>query len=316
VPRNGSALLAVLATLCWSAAARAESARWLSLDGRCKARVEEIGRRVEAALAGSRPTTARAKLSIDETEGGLALTINLEVDSRALGTKTVVVPSCEEALDAAVLVLAVALGEASPPSTDASVSVAAPEQESLNFVSPKPVVEDVDPPKAAGRQAKRPAAGVVLLGGVDGGVLPNATPYVGAAVSLLALPIELRAAFRYGLRRQDESVETDSIVRTSADFAALELSACPGLGEKLRVSLCAGGELGLVRVESTQGDGVRTVDRDEDAPRLAGLLTGLVSRSVGAVRLELELAGSAVAVGPEGAARAGLRVGAGAGTRF
>jgi hypothetical protein len=314
VPRNGSVLLALLATLCSSAAASAESAHWLSLEGRCEASAEEIGRRVEAALSGSRPTTARATISIDEADAGLALTIDLEVDSRALGTKTMVVPSCEEAIDAAVLVLSVALGETSPTSTGVSASLTVPEQ--AGIVPPKPVAEDVDPLEAAGRLAKRPAAGVVLLGGVAGGVLPNATPYVGAAVSLLAFPVELRAAFRYGLRREEESVETDSTVRTSADFAALELSACPGVGEELRVSLCAGAELGMVRVESTHGDGVRTVDRREEDPRLAGLLTGLVSRSVGALRLELELAGSAVAVGPEGAARAGLRVGAGAGTRF
>jgi hypothetical protein len=316
VPRLGFLLLAFLATLCWSAVASAQSARWLSLEGACEASAEDLERRVHAEVAGSLPATASAKLGIHDVGRGLELTIDLEVDSRALGTKTVVVPSCEEALDAAVLVLAVALGETSRTSTATSAS-APPERPLASLLAPEPAVgADVGPPKLGDRQAKPSVASAVLLGGVDASTLPTVTPYVGVAVALLALPVELRAAFRYGLRREEESVENDSTARTSADFGALELSACGGRGAELRFSLCAGGELGLVRVESRQGDVGDSVDRDDSTPRLAGLLTGLVSRSVGAVRLELELAGSAVALGPDDALRAGVRAGAGAGARF
>ncbi|HEY3496320.1 MAG TPA: hypothetical protein VGK73_16585, partial [Polyangiaceae bacterium] len=171
-------------------------------------------------------------------------------------------------------------------------------------------------PVADGAESKRPALGVVVLGGIDVNTLPNATPYVGGAVALLALPVELRAAFRYGLRREDENQETELSERTRAEFAALELSACRGLGTELRFSLCAGGEFGVVHRTYVRREGGDSVDVDESTPRFAGVVTGRVEHSVGALRLELDLAGSAVALGPEGAPRASLRLGAGAGTQF
>lgn len=264
-------------------------------------------------LAGARPGAARARIVTEPADGGFLLSIELEIGAAQRGTKAAVVPSCEEALDAAVLVLAVAVGETPEPVAEAPAI--APSPVSIT-VPARAVPSDREPTTSLRDTSQRLSAGIVVLGGVDANTLAHATPYVGAAVALLSMPIELRAAFRYGLRREDETRETDAIERTSAEFGALELSACRGVGSEVRLSLCAGGELGVVHAERQRTQGADSVDVDESVPRVAGVLTGWVARQVGAVRLELEVAGSAVAYGPEGASRASLRLGAGAGTQF
>jgi hypothetical protein len=227
------------------------------------------------------------------------------------------VPSCDEAIDAAVLVLAVALAEATavPPEPNGrAAEVRAPENAFTLPTAPRLANERAAP--SSGPSKKHPRAAVVALGGVDVNTLPQATAYLGGAVALLSLPMELRAAFRYGLGREEENQETNASERTRAEFGALELSACHGFDSDRDLSLCAGGELGVVHLERVRSEGEESVDVDESEPRVAGVLTGRLAQSVGPVRLELELGGSLVAVGPDGARRASLRLGAGAGTRF
>jgi hypothetical protein len=330
--------LALLAPLSMAAPARAESVDWLDLDGGCAASSAELGPRVEAALASPRPPEARARVRLEEVEGGVRLAVALTLAEHELGTKTVVLPSCEEALDAAVLVLAVALDDSSPrasgtpersnagvaperSSTDVSPREAAPEREraqpaAFAFSTPRAVTADANPALTDGSPSAGPSVRVGVLGGVDAGTLSHATPYVGAAITLVTLPIDVRAAFRYGLRREEEEVESGRSLQSSADFGAIELAACRETRSSWELGLCAGGEFGLVRVEQLRSEPDRSANLEETSARVAGVLAGRVARRVGAVRLELELAGSAVALRPDASSRTSVRVGAGAGTQF
>jgi hypothetical protein len=161
-----------------------------------------------------------------------------------------------------------------------------------------------------------PSLSTVLLGGADLGTLEQPTAYVGAAVSLLSLPVELRAAFRYGARREETSEASGASERASNAFMALELTGCRGTSAELRVTLCAGGELGLVTSDRARSDGSDRVDTDESTPRLSGVLAGRAGGRLGGVLVELELGGFAVAAGPVASSRVGARAGLGAGVLF
>ncbi|HEY3496314.1 MAG TPA: hypothetical protein VGK73_16555, partial [Polyangiaceae bacterium] len=104
--------LAAATSLTFAGTAGAEEA-WLAASGSCSASATEVGRRVDAALAGSRSKSARAVISTAESENGVHVTVDLWLGRNDAGSKSLLVPSCEEAIDAAVLVLAVALGEPS-----------------------------------------------------------------------------------------------------------------------------------------------------------------------------------------------------------
>jgi hypothetical protein len=317
--RRARSAFAALITLTFAPVAYAESPRWLSLSGPCPASAEEVARRVDDALVGSRPQSASASIDIGDSEAGLEVLIRLRRSETELGVKTLIVPSCDEALDAAVLIVAVAVGETSSASLGTSRSRsprAAPTNESPASPARPGVHQEPsrDLPAAETREKNRASAW--LLGGADVGTLPQPMPYVGAAVALQWLPVELRAAFRYGLPREEATEDSGASERTSSGFAALELTGCRGTGSQIRWALCAGAEFGVVRTEQIRSEGGDRVDIDERAPRLAGVLASRVGSELGGVRVELELAGFAAAVRPGGAPRTGGRAGVAAGLQF
>lgn len=272
---------------------------------------------MDGALVGARPEAASADIDIAESEAGLRLLVRLRRGEAELGVKTLTVPSCDEALDAAVLIVAVAVGEASavPDPADTEVAVVAREPWRPRLPARR-MADDTSPAESASEASSSPSASTLLLGGADLGTLPRATPYVGAAVALHWLPVELRAAFRFGMRREELAEESGASERTSAGFAAVELSGCRGTGSKLRWALCAGGELGLVQLEHSRSAAADSVDTDESTPRLAGVLAGRAGSQLGGLLVELELGGFATAIGPVSGSRVGARAGVGAGLQF
>jgi hypothetical protein len=317
--RRARSAFAALLTLTFAPVAYAESPRWLSLSGPCPASAEEVARRVEDALVGLRPQSTSASIDIGDSEAGLQVVIRLRRSETELGVKTLIVPSCDEALDAAVLIVAVAVGEASSTSLGSSRSRsprAAPTNESPASPARPGVHQEQSRDLPAAETREKTRASTWLLGGADVGTLPQPTPYLGAAIAVQWLPMELRAAFRYGLPREEATEDSGASERTSSGFAALELTGCRGTGSQIRWALCAGAEFGVVRTEQIRSQGGDRVDIDERAPRLAGVLASRVGSELGGVRVEVELAGFAAAVGPSGAPRTGGRAGVAAGLQF
>ena len=140
---------------------------------------------------------------------------------------------------------------------------------------------------------------------------------VSAAIARSFSRIDLRAVVRYGLPIADETVETESTESRRSDFGAFELRACRGQGRAVRVSACAGAELGAVRVASRlRADGA-DIDEDVLSPRLSGVVAALVSHRGGLIEPEIELGGAAVAFGRDtGRSWLVVRVAAGAALAF
>jgi len=318
------AVLATLLALALTAVAKplvAEPARWLVLEGVCPARALDVARRVDRELIGSRPASARAHVSIAGTHTGYRVSVRAARAGKALGLKQLVAASCDEAVEAAVLVLAIALTEPEPePEPEAAAaSPRAPQQELVSFAPVPAPAPERDPAAPAGDE-RRAAQGrrLGMLFGVETGTLRGAppSPYLGAS---LALPIEaweLWSALRYGLPAEEAAVETATSERTRRDFGALELSVCRGIGAAWRLSVCAGGEFGVVRVEHTRQEGDAEIETDEDQARVAAVGTTRLTGRAGILRPELQFSAAAASLGPGAAPSLSLRLGAGVAVEF
>ena len=312
------AVLATLLALALTAFAKplvAESASWLVLEGVCPARSADLASRVEQELIGSRPPSVRAHVSIEAADAGYRMSVRAARGSQDLGQKQLVAATCDEAVDAAVVVLAIAFTELEQESEPAAAASETPLEVGWIDPQPRPSIEH-DPARTENESTTRQGRRLGLLFGVETGTVPGAAPYVGMA---LALPIELWelwSALRYGLPTEEASVETATSEQTRRDFAALELSLCRGVGVAWRFSLCAGGEFGVVRVAHTRQDGDAETDTDEARPRVAAVGTTRLSGRAGMLRPELEFSAAAAAPGLGAGPALSLRLGAGVAVQF
>lgn len=291
----------------------------------CVVAARELGPRIEAVVAGALQSQVEASVAIDAWGAGYRVTIGLRDTVHERGATTLETPTCEEAVDAAVVVLALAYGETrSPEATQPAPSLPMPERSSTEpeprtpsdtlFTPPAPrAVRDHVPVNGTERQTR-----LTLTTGVDRGTLPGPTLTLAGAVARSFGGFELAAVARYGLPVAEELVETGFSESQRHDFGGLELRACRGLGRPVRVSACAGTEIGAVRARRSQRveDGSE-LDVDHISPRVSGTLTALVARRGGFIEPGLELAGAAVAVGRAGGAPwLAVRVAAGAAIAF
>lgn len=292
----------------------------------CVVAARELGPRIEAVLAGALQSQVEASVAIDAWGAGYRVTIGLRDTAHERGATTLETPTCEEAVDAAVVVLALAYGETrSPEATQPMLSLPMPERSSEPEPEPRTpsdtlltrpdprAVRDHTPVNGTERQTR-----LTLATGVDRGTLPGPTLTLAGAVARSFGGFELAAVARYGLPVAEELVETGFSESQRHDFGGLELRACRGLGRAVRVSACAGTEIGAVRARRSQRveDGSE-LDVDHISPRVSGTLTALVARRGGFIEPGLELAGAAVAVGrPGGAPWLAVRVAAGAAIAF
>jgi predicted PhzF superfamily epimerase YddE/YHI9 len=147
--------------------------------------------------------------------------------------------------------------------------------------------------------------------------LPSPTLVVSGGFARSFSALEVRGLARYGLPIVEETTETGYSESVRRDFGALELRACYGIGADVRLSACAGGELGAVRISRRVAENGIDVDEDGVTPRLSGVLSALLRHQGGVVEPELEVSGSALAAGgQEAASRVALRVSAGAAVEF
>jgi hypothetical protein len=309
----------------------------------CVAAARELEPRLERALQGPHAAELRASVAIDDGGAGYRVTITLLDGREGRGRTVIVAPTCDEALDAAVVVLALAFGgggfpggmePTSPPAAPSesksgpAALPAEPSGDSPSFAPPlaPPGVELFEraPTAAVDRDAGGEASlitdratRVALSTGIDSGSLPHGTMTVSAALARSFSNIDLRAVVRYGLPIADENVETESMTSRRSDFGGFELRACRGEGRAVRVSACAGAELGAVRVATQRRENGADIDEDTLSPRLSGVVAALVSHRGGLIEPEVELGGAAVAVGRDtGSSWLVVRVAAGAAVAF
>ena len=76
----------------------------------CVALARELEPRLERALQGPRAAELKASVAIEDAGSGYRVTITLLDDRKGRGQTVIVAPTCDEALDAAVVVLALAFG--------------------------------------------------------------------------------------------------------------------------------------------------------------------------------------------------------------
>jgi hypothetical protein len=309
--------------------------------GVCAEAVPELASRLERLLARSAAEGLRTSVTLERAGAGYRLTLGTTRAAAPPAETVLVAPTCEEAADAALVVLALALGVEVPAETsDAPAERAAPS------LPAQPEAPDVrtfgaERPPAPEREARKQSAPplavlggersrvrvadpgdaavrVSLATGVDAGTLSLPTLYAAAGVSRSLSALELRGLVRYGFPAVEENEDAGVSEAERSDFGALELRSCYGTTGKLRLAACGGGELGVLR-SSRRLEREAGVDEDEDgvSARLSGVLAAVVSHRGGAVQPELEFSGSGVALGrDEGASWLVLRVSAGAAVEF
>lgn len=305
----------------------------------CAAAARELGQRLEHALGQPPPSELDASVAIDAVEAGFRVTIALRDAQQARGKTAIDAPTCEEAVDAAAVVLALAFGKARRPEEKeravpeperAGTTPAGPSPEAASagsYAQPVLTATSTAAPASADRRAPRDSAPasaseralrIGLATGVDRGTLPHPTVTLAGALARSFGVLELAAVARYGLPIAEETVETVLSESQRHDFASLELRACRGLGGAVRFSACAGAEVSAVRERrALQGEDRAELDRDQVSPRLSGTVATLVEHRGGLIEPGLELAGAAVALGRDsGAPWLAVRVAAGAAIAF
>jgi hypothetical protein len=314
--------------LCLAAGARATPAAFIELESTCPITAEALEQRVTAALLGERDPALAAAITIRETKRGYEVALRTRRGGTTLATKVLAAPSCEEAAQAATVVLALAFGAAAPPSSTPAARAVEPAPTAAP-VWPRVVVEPrVDrhsQPQPQLRPQARDSLRLALSAGVDSATLPTSTAYLAAGLSRSFAKLELYGALRCGAPHVDENVSDAVSERTRLDFGALELGACYGFGRDIRVSACAGSELGVVRIAQSQRLANGPAQETElTRPRLSGVLTALLAYRGSVIEPQLELAGVVLATesrngsSPGAAERAsvGLRAGLGAAVAF
>ena len=235
-----------------------------------------LGGRVE----GDRRVDGRA--TVRKAFDGWHLALTTTVDGTP-GRRTLVAPTCEDAADAAALILALAFdpdavvaGPAPPPKPPPPPPQPPP---------PPPPPGPPPPPEDETDDAIPIGGSFAALINVDAGVLPNVGVGFGGAAALHLGPVRLELAGSYWL---PQTVTLNAAgAGGEVSYAAGSLSACPGFrADRLYGGGCAGIELGWLGAEAIGVDVVGEADQLWASARLGAL--GAV-RLGGPVWLRLEL---------------------------
>lgn len=283
----------------------------------CSGQSQALAARIGAAIAGARNDALNVAVSLEPGPPAHAV-VQLMLGARLLGSKTLEVNSCDEALDAVAAVVALALSspaDARPPETTAALRMDETQPETA-ITRPARAHERAAHVRRidAGAVPESRVRGVRLLAGlgVDLGMLARPTLLVAGGAALALGRAELRAVGRYGVPSTTEEANVE-LERMRVDFGAAALDACWGLDRAGWLSACGGVELSLTRSVHTRelpGEPRSRAKRVEPGfGPLAGLM--LVLRDVpGQPQLELSaqlpLAGRAPAPGFRAALGGGL----------
>ncbi len=334
----------VLALTCTALESQAESWARVEASPTCDVREDELTSRVSRALVGPRAADLRADVTIVEQASDYEASIEITRRELVVGTKTVSAPSCVEAIDAIVVVLALALTETAPdgeearapslevdmlPKVPSSWSGSAPddaaasgEPTSLRWLAQEndPMAEQRAPTNVEFERRRWSRA--LLLTGGDTAVLAQPSAFVAAGFSKSLGRIELRGMARYALPRIDETRSAVGSERAEYSYAeysyaALDFGACYPMGSTWTLSACAGAELGFVRTQRALRDPKIESTSDETEPLAGGVLQAVLAYRGRRVQPLLLLAANANAVGPHASEqRLGLRAAFGAALQF
>jgi hypothetical protein len=268
----GSCAAAVL----FSAADVAADEPWLKVSGspRCPSDADALAGRVEQQIAGERDPSLH--VDIDLRDEGRNTAVQIRLSHRGERTsKRLLAPACDEALEAAASVVALALsstpdvaGESATAQVgeeDALAGRAISEPEVALGVA-EPALDRGVPPVPAPRSAQ--AWRVHGAAGLDVGTLDEPTAIVGAGASATFGAAELRAMGWYGLPSVREEVSS-SFEHERAEFAALGAEYCRGIDAERWLRACAGLE-GRVAWLARQ-----TVDPEGERQERTRVLPGL-----------------------------------------
>jgi hypothetical protein len=350
VPKAALALISSLIVLALGSTGQAQAEAWLAVRNACSSQgvADRLMARLNEAMVAGRARDLQASVAIARDGGSYHVVVRVRRGASLVGVKRLVAGSCEDAEDAALAVLALALSD---PSAGEGAVVSEPvvaEPVVAEHVVAEPVVAGqvaaemklspaseaaaaqhsarerttgASEQRRAGVTGARPdgTLGMSLRAGVDAGTLPVRTAYLGAGVSRFVGPLALRGLLGVGLPYIElQQSDPGSSERLRGDFAMLDLGLCYVLGTRFSFAACTAGDLSVVRSQRllrVENEPDRTATRTE--PRLSGVLTAIVGYPMGAIQPELELSAIAVAFGElQGASRLAFRAGAGVGMHF
>ncbi len=331
-----------IASLLSSGALEHADSAWLQVEGpgECRPSSAELAARVDERVIGQRDPASKASVVITAQRAEVRVDLTVRRGDSASESKTLVLPDCQQATQAATLVLALALGVPESASSEAAPTQHVPSEAARAHVAPS---ADMASPNAAvasspltmhteklgALRADRPVerepsngaarnTRATLTSGVDVGTLSAPTMQIGLSVTVPLRVLEVRGVARYGVPQEQETQESALRDTQRSQFGAVEVGVCRGQGARWNLSVCVGSELSAVHeTRRTVAETGSDVDTDEVRPRLGGVLTALLARRTGSIQPELEASGVALAWGrQEGAPWAALRLGAGASVEF
>jgi hypothetical protein len=235
------------AVLLFSVPEAAADEPWLkvSASARCPSDAVALAARIEQQIAGERAPALHVDIDLRDEGRDTAVQIRL-LHGRESRSKRLLAPACDEALEAAASVVALALSS-TPDAIEESATAEVRETRA-------PAVRDVPAPEV-GPEAAEPALdrGVALVpaprsmqawyvhgaAGVDVGTLDEPTAIVGAGASATFGAAELRATGWYGLPSVREET-SDAFEHERAEFAALGAEYCRGIDGDRWLRACAG----------------------------------------------------------------------------
>jgi hypothetical protein len=225
----------ILAVLCASVPARAgASPEGLDLSvsaaPACPAAAELLNRRLAARLAGAEPPSARVAVSIREGASGLELSVEIaQPGTGAAGSRVLHGESCEGLIEAAALVVAMALKLPPPPRAATPPPIDTAPAASVASAAPPP------PPASEVR--------VGAAAAIDGGTLPEVAAGLGLAAAVCGERLGLGLSVSYFPARRARIASDPDV---GGDIAALAAAAAacyrPG-----PLWLCAGAEIAALR---------------------------------------------------------------------
>lgn len=288
-----------LATASAGAAGAAEPRIELAGSPACAADPALLERRISGALIGTPDPDLHIELGIT---GASRLTVRITLlrGERALGSKEIVAASCDEALDAAIAVAALALSAPQPP---VKAERSPPPSDAVDSDRESAHAELVDAMASHPDAARwRWLAGV----GADHGSLPEPTLVLRVGTSRALGPGELRAFVWYGVPSIREEVG-GALERTRSDFGSMALDYCLHLTGSRWLAACGGIEAGARRFATLESGANR--ERSEakriDATLVAAAGLALSYRSAFVqpaldISAQLPVAGSVPGNGPFG----------------
>jgi hypothetical protein len=230
---------------------------WLSFRGspHCSAAPDALAARISGAVAGARDRALNVTIEIQGRSPEMTALVRLARGAHEIGAKRIRAASCDEALDAALAVAALAVGTPSPPPPEPAAAEhepvpperepAIPEGERL----PSPPRDRAAvAPSRAGAPVRLPLLHGFWSAGIDHGALTALTPVLGLGVGARVGSGELRVRFAYGLPISSEENDTSTgLERQREDFAALAIEGCRGPDAAGWLSFCAGVEARATR---------------------------------------------------------------------